>query len=286
MRSERASVSRIASGPESEAQRRSSNSLPGFPKAWLAVGLAWAAGFVDAVGWLALLHVYTSHMTGNTASFGIDFAQRDWLQAFHHGWPLIPFLLGLFFGAATSSWARRKGWHSSFSIALVAELMLLGLFIWLGSLYSIRSAIKPPSAVMFYFLLSMPAAAMGLQTVTVTRVFGLRVYTTYVTGSLAKFAEAAVHHAFWFYDRTRGHSRKRFWIAVRISAHQKYARHAVLTGALWIAFFLGALCGALSKRRYDLLCLLFPSAILLVATIIDLLRPVAAADEPRPWDDM
>lgn len=126
----------------------------------------------------------------------------------------------------------------------------------------------------------------GLQTVTVTRVFGLRVYTTYLTGSLAKFAEAVVHYAFWFYDRTRGHSRKRFWIAVRISAHQQYARHAVLTGGLWIAFFLGVICGALLKERYDLLSLLFPAAILLVATIVDLLRPVAAADEPRAWDDM
>jgi uncharacterized membrane protein YoaK (UPF0700 family) len=110
---------------------------------------------------------------------------------------------------------------------------------------------------MLYFLLSMPTAAMGLQTVTVTRVFGLRVYTTYLTGSLAKFAEAVVHQAFWFYDRTRGHSRKRFWIAVRISAHQKYARHAVLTGGLWIAFFLGVICGALLRQRYDLFSLCF-----------------------------
>jgi hypothetical protein len=31
---------------------------------------------------------------------------------------------------------------------------------------------------------------------------------------------------------------------------------------------------------------LFPATILLVATVVDLLRPVAAADEPRAWDDM
>lgn len=270
----------------SSPAHRPPHSLPGFPKAWLAIGLSWTAGFVDAVGWLALLHIYTSHMTGNTASFGIDFAQRDWLQAFHHSWPLIPFLLGLIFGAATSSWARRKGWHSSFSIVLVTEVVLLSIFIWVGSLYSVNGTIKAPSSAAFYFLLSMPAAAMGLQTVTVTRVFGLRVYTTYLTGSLSKFAEAVVHHAFWFYDRTRGHSRKRFWIALRVSMHQKYAQHAVLTGGLWVAFFVGTVCGALLKQRYRLLSLLFPCAILLLATIVDLFRPVAAADEPRPWDDM
>jgi uncharacterized membrane protein YoaK (UPF0700 family) len=179
-------------------------------------------------------------MTGNTGSFGIDFAQQNWLQALHHGWPLILFLFGLLFGAATSSWARRHGWHSSFSIALVAELVLLGLFIWLGSLYSIRRAIKPPSSAMLYFLLSMPTAAMGLQTVTVTRVFGLRVYTTYLTGSLAKFAEAVVHHAFWFMTGR---------VAILVNAFglqfdqrtSKYARRAVLTGGLWIAFFLGVI---------------------------------------------
>ena len=53
-------------------------------------------------------------------------------------------------------------------------------------------------------LIFLPAAAMGVQSVTVTRVGSLRVYTTYLTGSLSKFSEAVTEYLFWFRDRTRG----------------------------------------------------------------------------------
>ena len=52
------------------------NRLTPFPKAWLAISMSWAAGFVDAAGWLVVYHVYTSHMTGNTATFARDVAER------------------------------------------------------------------------------------------------------------------------------------------------------------------------------------------------------------------
>jgi len=148
--------------PAANRLPRRSNPLPGHPKAWLAIAMAWAAAFVDVVGWLVLYHVFTAHMTGNTASFGIDVAERDWTHAFHQSWPLVPFLVGLVYGASTSAAARRLRWHSSFAIALVTELLLLGLFISLGTQYSIDGELRSPSALMFYFLLSLPAAAMGI----------------------------------------------------------------------------------------------------------------------------
>lgn len=247
--------------------------------------MAWVAGFVDVVGWLAMYHIYTSHMTGNTAALGVDLAQRNWTEAMGHAWPLLPFVIGLTFGATTTAWARRMHWHSSFSIALVTELVLLLCFVWLGTRYSLRGQPLVSSSLQFYFLLSLPSAAMGLQTVTVTRVAGLRVYTTYLTGSLTKFAEAIAHYAFWFYDRTRGRFGSRFSKAVRITPRQRYAQHAALTGGLWVAYLLGAFSAVPLKQRYSLFALFFPITVLSIATVIDLLRPVAAADEPRPWDD-
>ena len=228
--------------------------------------MAWAAGYIDVVGWLAVFHVYVSHMTGNTASFGHDVAGGKLSQAFEHAWPIIPFIAGLLYSAATTKIARRKGFHSSFSVALTTELMLLIAAI----------AINDGG----YAVLSLLTAAMGIQTVTVTRINGLRVYTTYLTGSLSKFSEAVVDFAFWVHDRTRGRVWERLGRVLRVSPRQKCFQHAALTAGLWIGFFTGAVCGAAAQARFALFSLIAPMAIVFFAVVIDLRWPVAAADEP------
>ena len=89
------------------------------------VSMTWAAGYIDVVAYLVWYHVYVSHMTGNTASFAHDFASGDWAEAFRHGWPILPFTGGLLYSAASTKLARRRGFHSSFSIALITEIVLL-----------------------------------------------------------------------------------------------------------------------------------------------------------------
>lgn len=85
------------------------------------------------------------------------------------------------------------------------------------------------SASREYVLLALPCAAMGMQTVTVTRINGLRVYTTYLTGSLSKFAEAVVDYAFWWKDSMIADADRRFWPTLRESLAQKSIQHAALT---------------------------------------------------------
>lgn len=258
-----------------------STALASHLKAWIAIALAWAAGFVDAVVWSIFYHVYTSHMTGNTALFANAMVQRKWGQALLHGWVIVPFVAGLLYSAATTKAARRRGFHSSFSIALLTELLLLGAFVELGSRWLDGGQLKVPSGVIGYALLSMPAAAMGLQTVTVTRINGLRVYTTYLTGSLSKFSEAVVDYLFWFRDRTRERLRTRLYAVLRLSPRQKSIQHAALTAGLWVGFFVGACSGIAAEQRFALFALCAPMAVLLVAVAVDLIRPVAAADEPE-----
>jgi uncharacterized membrane protein YoaK (UPF0700 family) len=137
--------------------------------------MAWTAGFVDAAGWLVLLHVYVSHMTGNTASFASGLMRAQFGEAFHHAWPILPFIAGLLYSATATTIARRNGIHSSFSIALVTEIVLLSLFIALGMHFGLDRNPEQASPLVFYAMLSLPVAAMGMQTVTVTRVGGLRV---------------------------------------------------------------------------------------------------------------
>ncbi len=230
--------------------------------------MAWAAGFLDVTGWLTLSHVYTSHMTGNTASFAIRIAGAEWSEALRYAVPIVTFIAGLLYGAFVVAAARRYGLHSSFAIALGTEIALLVAYIAISPRYSV----------------GLMPAALGIQTVTVTRVTGLRVYTTYLTGSLSKFAEAAVRYAFWAYDRTRGRFSNRIGKVLRVTPRVPYMQHAVLTAALWAAFFAGGICGALSAPRYGAAGALGPMIVLLAATATDLIRPVAAADLPAEKD--
>ncbi len=257
-----------------------SNPLAAHPKALIAVSMAWAAGFVDAVSWLVLYHVYSSHMTGNTAGFAQGLADSKWRDAFYHGWPIAPFLAGLFYSAATSKIARRRGFHSSFSVALITELLVLIGFVAAGSRYlGPNGELQAPAPWIAYLMLALPAAAMGMQTVTVTRINGLRVYTTYLTGSLSKFSEAAVDYSFWLRDRMSYRFPHRLRRVLRVTPRQKSLQHAALTAGLWMGFFGGALCGAVTQARFALLSLLAPMAILVLAVVVDIVRPVAAADE-------
>jgi uncharacterized membrane protein YoaK (UPF0700 family) len=246
--------------------------------------MSWAAGFVDAMSWILLMHVYSSHMTGNTASFAVHWSQGPLADAFKHAWPIVPFMVGLIASAVSTAAARRSGFHSSFSIALVGEIVLLGLFMWLGIRYGIAGGGQAESAGVYYGLMCLPAAAMGLQTVTVTRVHGLRVYTTYLTGSLAKFGESVAQYIFWFYERTRGRFSKRAGKALAVSPRLKYVKHAAVTGGLWFGFFVGALCGAIAEQGLGVVALAFPMLVLAFATTVDILRPVCAAGEPVETD--
>ncbi len=246
----------------------------------LAIAMAWAAGFVDTASAMVLLGVFTSHVTGNTAHFGREVAEASYPAAWHHGWMIIPFIAGLLYGASTIKIARRHQRHSSFAVSLFTELALLCVFLILGSQYMNAGKLDFPAPWLYYLVLALPAAAMGMQTVTVTRVEGLRVYTTYLTGSLSKMSENVVDYVCWLYDRTRGRFRKRIGKALRVTPRIKYFKHAWLTAGLWIAFFLGALCAALTGSRFGLYSLLAPMAVLTLAAIIDLSRPVLAADDP------
>lgn len=212
-----------------------------------------------------LSHVYTSHMTGNTASLAIRLAGGEWNDAPRYAVPILTFVGGLLYGAFVITAARRRGIHSSFSIALGTEIVLLTTFVALSPRYAV----------------GLLPAALGIQTVTVTRVSGLRVYTTYLTGSLSKSAEAAVQYAFWVYDRTRGRFANRIGKVLRVTPRMPYAHHVIVTAGLWAGFFVGGICGALAEPRYGAPGALVALAVLVPATAVDLIRPVAAADVPR-----
>src|SRR5690349_6360434 len=76
-------------------------------KVWLAVSLAWVAGFVDAVGYVSLFRLFIAHMSGNSAAMGAHFGQGEWGEAFYRAFPIPVFVLGVIAGAALHEAASR-----------------------------------------------------------------------------------------------------------------------------------------------------------------------------------
>src|SRR5215475_312158 len=101
-------------------------------KAWLAVLLAWVAGFVDAVGYVLLFRLFIAHMSGNSAAMGAHFGQGEWGEAFYRAFPIPVFVLGVIAGAALNEAASRRGVRSLFSLTLSVEAALLFLFMICG----------------------------------------------------------------------------------------------------------------------------------------------------------
>src|SRR5919205_1586345 len=76
--------------------------------AWVGVGLAMVAGFVDAIGYLGLFRLYAAHMTGNTASGGADLGRFEWGSALHSMFPIPIFLIGVCLGALMKQTGVRR----------------------------------------------------------------------------------------------------------------------------------------------------------------------------------
>lgn len=217
----------------------------------VAMAMAWCAGFVDAASYERLERTYTSHMTGNTASLASHAVAGAWADAGRYAWAIAAFLAGLLASASLQHLERRQGIRSAFAAVLAIEVLLMAAFIPLSG----RANTPLP------LLLFLPAAAMGMQTVTVTRVGRLRVYTTYITGNLSKFAEAVT--GYWF----------------SVGDRRESARQAAVTGGLWLAFLIGAALGVAADRAWGAVALLWPITVLAAAIPVDLIRPKMLGDK-------
>jgi uncharacterized membrane protein YoaK (UPF0700 family) len=210
----------------------------------VAATLAAVAGYVDALGFLLLRGVFTSHATGDTAHIGNALAVGELAEAARFAWPVLVFVAGLFVSAAITAIAKKRGFHSSFGIALGLEALLLVL---------------SPLITGYFALAAVLAGSMGIQTLTVTTVRGLRIYTTYMTGNLAKFAEGATRY---------------------LASGSRIERdHSVITGLLWIFFLAGVLAGTAAHRAWDRAAALAPAVLIALLAAADFRGPIDPADE-------
>ncbi len=162
------------------------------------------------------------------------------------------------------------------SYILIAEGVLIVIFVLLSD-----SLVHQPSSTHpLWFvctLLFLLAAAMGLQTAGLTRIGPLTIHTTFVTGMLNKFAQAASQWIFWVHDQ-RGENAS-FLSVIRNSRDQPGFRNARLMAAIWVSYMTGAVAGTFMASRWSARALYLPVLILVGAVVVDQFRPLSIEEE-------
>lgn len=238
---------------------------------FVAAVLTWSAGFVDAVGFLTLDHIYTANMSGNSVALGIHLASADWRTAAWRFWPVITYLAGLLFCRLLLEFGARRQIRPIASIALSCELALLTP-VWLGRL----SGSSGSNLAIIY--IALLAGSMGIQNAALTKFSSMTLHTGFVTGTLLKTAEELARYLTWLWDHLRSRTQP-VHAMLRVSFRQRSFRASVWLWSMWMAYVVGAVGGALGTRALSLRSLAVPMLSLCLIITIDLHRPLALDEE-------
>src|SRR5579884_946061 len=112
-------------------------SRPGAPiprslLAIIALVMSAVAGYIDAVGYLTLVHIYVANMSGNSVALGAALGRLHWREAAYRGFPVLMFLAGLMAGGVIIEIGRRRNLPRAFAAAMVIELVCLLAFGVIG----------------------------------------------------------------------------------------------------------------------------------------------------------
>lgn len=239
-------------------------------KSAVALMLTFSAGVVDIVGYIAVYHWFVAHMTGDTVHLGNQLATGRWSDAEKAGTIIGSFILGSILGRAVIEAGARKQQRAIASVTLLAEAALIFTFICIRS-FAVSSDAIPVATLLV--LLALLAAAMGLQTATLTKIGPLTIHTTFVTGMLNKFAQAMSEWFFWLYDQRKTAN------AWQRSTQQRAFRNAGFMALIWFSYMLGSVFGTWTYLHWSVWVLYIPVAILIVCAGIDHWRPLAIEEE-------
>lgn len=203
----------------------------------LVVELAAIAGFIDVVGYLALHHLFTAHLTGNASKLGVALGQGR----LEHAGPLaaVPVLFAFGVAAGTVAADRGRAWA-----ALAGQFALVAAFMGFGSTVVHHGVGPAETTASFYGLAALATVSLGLQTASLTRIDGATVRTSYITGMVTRLAQGLV--------RPRGSN----------------DAPLALLAAIPVCYVAGATLGAWTFGRAGMWCLAIPLGALATACAV------------------
>src|SRR4051794_17994925 len=241
----------------------------------IALLLTLAAGIVDITGYLALYHTFTAHMTGTTVHLGNSLAGAHWREATLAASVVAAFVIGSIVGRVAIEIGTRKRVRSIASFTLALEAILLLVFIPVAN-HSLAAHGSGESTRFTALLLGLLAAAMGLQTATLTRVGPLTVHTTFVTGMLNKFAQLVAHAIYASWDARTCHPDQR---PQHHATRREASSQALFLLGIWLLYLAGAAIGTLLHQQWGVRAVFVATAMLVLAIATDLVQPLSIEEE-------
>lgn len=215
----------------------------------LAYLLAPVSGFVDVVAFVMLAGVFASSMSGNAVRLAVEFG--EWGDALARAVPIVLFVVGVALAIGVVSAVGRRVTTSSLAPLLTVEVVLIALFMLVGTLAFDGKSVTENSA-RFYVLVPFPVVAMTMQTIVLRRVANVPVQTAYVTSMLVFVAGEAVE-ALAGWSTPRGAE----------------ARHRIrIHGGVWLAYLAGGCIGVPLLEKAEYMALAVPLAVLVVVLIV------------------
>jgi uncharacterized membrane protein YoaK (UPF0700 family) len=162
-------------------------------------------------------------------------------------------------------------------MTMAAEAVLVLAFVWTADAVLKQSTPETIPVGTSCLLLGLLAAAMGLQTATLTRIGPLTIHTTFVTGMLNKLAQEIARWLFWIHDSWRQH--RSLARLVGDSRKNSELHNAAFMTSIWFSYMVGSIAGTWMDSRWKIAALYLTVFILLASIVVDQVRPLSLEEE-------
>jgi len=241
-----------------------------------ALLLTIVGGFVDAIGWITLFHVFTANMSGNSIHIGMAASRLDLATDLRFCSAVVAYVAALILTRIALEAGARFGFRRVASFTFALEALLLLAFVYIASPLD-GGHVAQLDSPQHLALVAMLAFAMGMQTATLTHLGPLTVYTTFVTGSLTKFAESVTRVFFSMCDAVSSGMRLSHFVGTL--PRNRDAVSGIFLLGIWLSYIVGAALGAWTKSRWELHALYLPVGVLVLLIAFDIGHPIAGREE-------